>query len=337
MSFHSLTKCGSEKLREIIADLGDPDLLERYDKTVDSCKLGNALKDERTWAPLCPEYPNLKGVTCEEIDNFLEKTKIKHVVPGATDDNRVLHRSPEDKEFVEDYLHHVKVYDRDEAYQAFKKIGDQIEKDMPGVLHDTSTIFVTTPRGGHEMLSIFAYANDLRKSQIPSDITWEHNTRTLGNRPITEKAYREKTAKEIAPSDYDTIMFGKTWLGDRSEEVKNIFIVDDIIASGQQIDRTVKELKDMFPDANINSVTLCKRSDDVLLDENLPEKCYTDIVTSGIGKFKYYREHGYPLDEEYITCEFPHACPDGSSDKLMIELMGGERCPPEKRLSRRDL
>ena len=53
-------------------------------------------------------------------------------------------------------------------------------------------------------------------------------------------------------------------------------------------------------------------------------------------KFKELRERG-KLDNEYITCLFPHACPDGSSDKLMIELMGDSRCSPEKRISRRDL
>ena len=64
-------QCGSDKLRALIeANYGDSELSE-YDYTIDQCKIGKALKDDHVWAALCPEYPNLKGVTCQEIRSFI--------------------------------------------------------------------------------------------------------------------------------------------------------------------------------------------------------------------------------------------------------------------------
>ena len=391
-----MTDCRSEKIRNlIITHLGKKDL-EKYDATVKACKLGNALKDERTWAPLCPEYRNLKGVTCGEIEEFLNletegfftTDKYKQIVDDALDPRwkpspkeqnenfidiikavvsdkefsnfletistcdtvqqmvdaiyvKTKYMDPEERKFEEDYLRHVKVYDRDEAYEAFKNIGDWIESDTPGILKDPSTIFVTTPRGGHEMLSIFAYANDIDKEQIPSDITWEFNIEPdvrdeYRTRTITEDSIRDKEVSFEMIDMGDADMFGRDWMEHTSNAVRNIFIVDDIIASGQQVQKTAATLEDMFPNANINSVTLCKR-DETHPDIKIKVKnYYTDTKTTGIDRFIELRGKG-KLENEYITCLFPHACPDGRSDRIMVELMGGNRCPPEKRIARKDL
>jgi len=40
---------------------------------------------------------------------------------------------------------------------------------------------------------------------------------------------------------------------------------------------------------------------------------------------------------EIITCIFPHACPDGYSDKIISKLMGDKRCSPEKRIREEDM
>jgi hypoxanthine phosphoribosyltransferase len=331
-----MTQCDPPKIRSLIEKHLGKDKAKEYDTIVEQCKLGQALKDDRVWAPLCPEYPNLKGVTCEEIDKFLSATQtLKRGQIGnlETINNKII--------FNKDYLHHVKVYDRDEAYEAFKNIGELIEEDSPGILQDPSTIFVTTPRGGHEMLSIFTYANDISKKQIPSDIQWSHIAHE-GYSTMHEHEYRKDPHKKAVDDDakYFTEIYGKDWMGHHSDPVKTIFIVDDIIASGEQIHHTKIELDAMFPDATINSITLCKRSDDVV-SPALPQeikKYYTDAETIGIHEFKIANRNKLPLEaNQYITCLFPHACPDGESDQLMIDLMGGERCPPEKRIARRDL
>ena len=388
-----MTTCNPTKIRDLIATHLGKEKLTEYDYAMDQCKLGQALKDDRVWAPLCPAYPNLKGITCEEIDEFLEGRrsgflgtekfrnyindifyidastkdilkfieqntdeeefyKIVDDTDGMDRDAMFAHFIPRDKggteikrestEFTKDYLHHVKVYDHDEEYEAFKNIGDQIETDMPRVLHDPSTIFVTTPRGGHEMLSIFTYANEIDKAQIPSDIRFQHMT---CGAPVSDEKYRDdpiRATKYLERIGYDegeeipTDVYGKTWLDNMSHHIKTIFIVDDIIASGHQIYETAESLGKMFPDAEINSVTMCKRNN---IHPALPSEInnyYTDTKTTGIDKFKSIKGKRDLFYKEYITCLFPHACPDGESDKPMIELMG-ERCSPEKRISRRDL
>lgn len=392
------------RLREIVSNIGDPDILASFDSTVEDAEIGRSAKESRSWVPLCKSYPNIKGVTCEEIDEFIEKSlppffysqyykdevaeiKKEHkkllysqsiddteydeindelkeryhdlitdnVCPDELNEDQIyivmtgLERSDNvikyidtidhtNSQFVDDYLHHIKVYDRDEAYTAFKRIGDQIEADDPGILHDRSTIFVTTPRGGYEMLSTFAYANDIKdKGQIPSDIIWSH-LECDGYDAVHEHEYRTNPHKTILDEDatYFTEIYGKDWMDHVSEPVENIFIVDDIIASGDQVHRTVKDLRRMFPDASINSVTLCKRDNTSPALPSEVNKYYTDTPTIGINEFTSLREEG-EIDNEYITCLFSHAAPDGTSDKLMIKLMGNTRYPPERRISREDL
>ena len=108
-----------------------------------------AAQDE--WIMLDPRFPNLKGITPKRIDEFLT---------NAEEENM--------REYFEDYLQHVMVYDRDDIISMCYDLGQQIEEKYPEKLHSDHSIFVTTPRGGHEVLSIFAYTNDLKKEQIPS-------------------------------------------------------------------------------------------------------------------------------------------------------------------------
>ena len=395
-----MTKCGSPKIRALIQKYLGEEHVKIYDETIDACQLCNALKDEQTWAPLCPEYPNLKGITCEEINEFVREKPheffatqeyedlcrrtsdpLQQIEHDETPEQRIIRflfrvekhmnedefiafkevispyrvsverimefietiKFENDIQFTKDYLHHVKVYDRDEIYAAFKRIGKQIKDNYSkysNILRDSSTIYVTTPRGGHEMLSIFAYANGIKKEQIPSDITWQIDIKPelqeeYGLSAITDEWIREKEISFEMNDTENVHMFGKDWMGNKSKEIKTIFIVDDIIASGKQIDRTTGELRDMFPNAEINSITLCKRETEEYMLESIAKRYYNDIETIGIEKFKELRSQD-KLDHEYITCLFPHACPDGRADDIIIELMG-DRCSPEKRISRRDL
>jgi len=412
-------------LRSIVANLGDPDILAEFDSDDEARKVGHDAINSRAWIPLCPSYPNLKGVSCDDIKKFTKnrlpeyfysdeyQSKVnelskryeeaydaepKDEFGGIADPlftytgkggeikhdfiDLVFDHLPEEmkeevligfqgysfktlvdrinntykqqytyekgyqpiqsRDTTEDYFHHVRVYDRDETYEAFQKIGHQIERDTPGILHDKSTIFVTTPRGGYEMLSTFAYANKIDKNQIPSDIKFRHIT---PGAPISEDNYMEdpiSAAKYLEKIGYEegdeipTDVYGITWLRDMSSHIKTIFIVDDIIASGAQISTMAYSLVEMFPDAKINSVTLCKRDN---VQPALPieiDKYYNDTSTTGIDKFNKMHRDGKPFGKEYITCLFPHACPDGSSDHMMTQLMG-ERCSPEKRIAERDL
>jgi len=124
------------------------------------------------------------------------------------------------------------------------------EHGIDDVLSDPHTVFVTTPRGGFEFLSVFAYANDLKKSQLPTEIltTWEMEVVNVmeGGKPGWEVPMNE--------------IFGYTWLGDVSMPVKRVVIVDDIIESGDQQYRTRNALRErMGPDVEVLNVVACGR------------------------------------------------------------------------------
>lgn len=218
--------------------------------------------EPHSWVPLCPDYPNLKGKTCEEIQRFKEpfakvlkqaeeidvkrqklrkerdslaiqegglQDKINEVwetsmkgfgastmqtlgreVPGWDEahgeyldkirplknkqgDIRVRLRELQSeidtlsaqyrdiayvlpvrvsdlenaRDLIDwDYLKYVKVLDREEVYAIAERLGGEVDR----LYGREGSIFVTTPRGGYEFLSIFAYANGLSKELIPSDI-----------------------------------------------------------------------------------------------------------------------------------------------------------------------
>ena len=489
--------------------------------------IGKEAETNRRWIPLCPQYPNLKGVTCEEIDDFVKQFPIPlNRMPDTwnslspktrkawakslevnIEDEEMFKRSwsrlpkrtqnylrgkleleiekVEDNEptqdIVEDYLQSIVMYDRDEEYNAMKllgyELGERIWETMPieekmrlvkrhpnteifvdtqkhreysetvpfddtflrMILEDGGTIYVTTPRGGHETLSIFSYANQIPKHNIPSDIAmawdeWE----IIGEGGRLEvlkysgfdKKYSTWAYNDLPPEMRDRLFRprGANWLGDKSDAVKRVVIVDDIVASGMQINSAYHNVRRAFPDAEVFSVHLCHRdipSNESPLNpydemaDNYGHAVY-DVPTVGMHYFKRCREwlpvkkeldrvgswddlspeakmkisgqslgyiHGVPDDFEgddaerwmsgriapykgepdwkkkiiksrkareeleimtevcvsddlhknAVSCVFPHACPDGESDKLMVGLLGEQRCSPDKRIGRRDL
>ncbi len=163
------------------------------------------------------------------------------------------------------------------------------------------SVFITTPRGGLEMLGIFAYANNMPKHKFPGDFftpLYEQNIVKLAKEAAdlealykTAKAHLEKlerlpiaeldmeerqkaadavliTRKESIDADrYLEIAIEKmntstmTWLLDVSHGVKRIFVVDDIVASGEQITSVLNTLRSHMPKNKIvvYPVTLCSR------------------------------------------------------------------------------
>jgi len=118
------------------------------------------------------------------------------------------------------------------------------------ILADPHTIFITTPRGGFEFLSIFSYANNLGKARLPTDVvsTWE-----LAVEDILEGG---KPGWEVPVNEY----FGYTWLGDASMPIHRIVIVDDIVESGDQQQRTRQAVRERFgPDIEVLSIAACGR------------------------------------------------------------------------------
>jgi len=302
-----------------------------------------AAQDE--WIMLDPRFPNLKGVTPERIDNFLETAESGNM-----------------RNYFEDYLQHVMTYDRDDIFKMCVRLGDQIERKYPGKLHDSHSIFITTPRGGHEVLSIFAYANDLKKEQIPSHIRNINkseqkviNRAMKSDKPgfITAWTYGvsdiPETAKDIAEAfthiQYDNLpIIPDIWLETMSNyfrnKVETVFIIDDIIASGEQMIQAVNKIYKFFNGKiEIVPIVLIKRHDFIkIFSENI-EKTIYDTETVGIRQWDEAQSliedqrkgWGTPKPElvkafdSLITVRFPWGAPDGESDKILTKLYEGRR------------
>lgn len=511
-------------------------MLENFDKLVDGGLLteedfedlleeciGEESSEGHRWIPLCPDFPNLKGVTCNEIEEFIDKhspdiahdekwqRKIDEFVrrfdvvftkmrsdaddyksgkefekdpeiefwynkdgEGAKITREIIdflmetlpdkekatfemdvHKEPtvmlswakglnkyydpdrgwqrvESRALVRDYLHNVKVYDRDEEHKAFQQLGEDLAKriwnKMSGperdrvysglklsdkswdeltemgnirvgekdqdmikslILRQRGTIYVTTPRGGHEMLSIFSYANQIPKDHLPSRIVYDTEKmsgidRTIGmvQQQLLEmetgdkdedlrRDYDQITSNDIQDLKaigYDIENFedykayhidstkkslermierretepkerhrGKTWLGDSGGPVERVVVIDDIVASGLQIDQAYREIKKEFPKADVLSVHLCHRKNPDSKDNPLVEfgKAVYDTDTSGIVEWKDRRKFK-PIAKKFL--EFDEGIDgyyklnDDEKEALAQELYGGNRYINKARL-----
>jgi len=298
------------------------------------------------WIMLDPRFINLKGITPKRIDEFL----------ASADEEGI-------KDYFEDYLQHVMVYDRDDIFAMCIALGELIEEKYPGKLHSPHSIFVTTPRGGYEVLSIFAYTNDLKKEQIPSHIRSiskdeakiirEHEQfMEIGANILTPKEGYKEAYKHLQEGNYPIIP--DIWLSTMSNffrnEIKTVFIIDDIIASGEQMKQSIPKLLKFFNEyrdamdefVDVIPIVLAKRKD--WFEEyheyaSVFEKTLYVTETVGIKKWNKAREHirlekrdllqpKPELVEDYdklITVRFPWGSPDGESDKILTTLYEGRR------------
>jgi len=115
------------------------------------------------------------------------------------------------------------------------------------LLHDKSTIFVTTPRGGYEFLSIFMYANDIDKAQVPAFYT-----------ELTE--FDSYPGAADIEGELEGWMVGTTWLNNRSHPIKTVVIIDDVVESGEQQSHAHKNLRTFFGNkVDVITITACGR------------------------------------------------------------------------------
>ena len=444
--------------------------------------IGELARRDGAWVPLCAEYPNLKGVTCERIEQFLvdhEKPKLPGSIRVVRDDDltyydtynilddivtltpprlpddekrrgleqyllqttgslgrtasgfvRVRNREEEqaflkqlgwkegedilsfakdlqrsnaprethleDRAMADDYLQSVKVYDRAEAFEAMERLGRQI-REAQGSREGTPVvpdgIFLTTPRGGYEVLSIAAYAMGLGKDQLPADLS-----PAIPRGEVDPEVHADKKAQEIlneirrtanaygldtdaiSLTDLDKAVFlpgqppqvkaeqelkgtaliakvlkdelaknvrlerSRTILGSSQSIYSDtpIYIVDDIVASGDQSLNAYQFLRARFPTNPIHLVVLAKRqapeafSSEYFwntrvqdhLGENVPfgevlDEAFYDTATVGIEQWKELRKQpGYKPGKYVPTAGFAWSIPDGTSDRGLLRLYG---------------
>jgi len=287
------------------------------------------------WVPLCKEYPNLYGITCEDIDEFIDAYVRTHPDMEITEAGVRVHISPTElmkkREYLIQYLKHVKCLDRIEVYRACRAIGKRLRSKLKLSLDSPLNMYLTSPRGGYETLSIFAYANDLMKRNIPVDL-----------RIVNDKLY----GKTIYDLELDTSF---------DISVCNIIIVDDIIASGQQFCEAIGSfcaflLENSEPLFNelknrIYYVTVACRDepshicmlesshnkdklDEVILD-TWYNRTFSFYKTIGILRFDELYHTQKLKKSDIITMRFPWGSPDGESDEIIRALYKGRHIEPE--------
>ena len=385
--------------------------------------IGELARRDGAWIPLCSDYPNLKGVTCERVEvvikqlatdkerDFLfesdgitvvDTESVESKITGLTDarvqelgvpPGMALDKYKDDllarlgetvstdltQEEARRYLRNVKVYDRAEVYVAMERAAE--ERLPPS--DRSANLYVTTPRGGHELLSILSYAANLSKGNIPSDIvsrgekeaalyvhpadsghSWlQHLLQELSNVPLevpitfsnlrysTWNDQRKKkhpyeanvlaTMEEFLDNHIKRMLEPaevRTWLGDRPIPSGDIYLVDDIIASGEQTLKAYSKLRQSFPDKLIHGIFLCQRKaghglpDVPVIDTDgttipvsqaLYDDSFRDVDTTGLSGWKAKGMPHLDLRNEAITCAFPWSIPDGTSDQMLVTLYGG--------------
>ena len=326
-------------------------------------------------------------MTCEEIFKYTDKYPTEDEIADYKA-NMALIYPPQvylkmiddvkvTRDYINEYLRHVKVYDRDEAFEAMERLGDRLAGKMWDektigqreeiihrdpqhapknwdalpqdfkenikltLLHNPSTIYITTPRGGHEALSIFAYANDIYKGQIPSDIErpyerWEFYEPLVRQEILKVEGFDNNDAwiwsqkpwsdlPDHVKNAFGNQTKGRTWMDDPSNDIKRVVFVDDIVASGIQVGNVSKIIEHRLELDDVYGVHLCHRAPEhlyrpaPLMDKN---REMFDTETIGIDEFDKRFKDKTIKPEDVVTCVFPWSIADGRADNIVEELYG---------------
>ncbi|MHA2339307.1 MAG: phosphoribosyltransferase-like protein [Candidatus Hodarchaeales archaeon] len=234
------------------------------------------------WSHLSGKYPNTLGLTDEEIEKFIKSNTY------------------EKNEVSKAYIKHMKCFDKDDIRNISKKAYKKFENNMKKMEANNflknnpyskdSTIFITSPRGGFDILSDFGYANKLSKKNFPYDL---------------EKLSYEGTLRaESLPYGYSI------------SDVNDIVFIDDIYMSGEQCHKAYNHLEN-----KINQLGIAK--------EERPRLHYMAMVgnkhqshgkyqgwnTFTVGEKYNFRRDGKNF-EGVSAVVFPFSIPDGHRHSL---------------------
>ena len=247
------------------------------------------------WAHLSEKYPNIIGLSDEGIDAFIKATSY----------------NKKEEEVIKEYINHIKCYNQDDIRAISKKTFDKFDKRMKKryaegklpnenpYLNDT-TIFITSPRGGFDVLSDFGYANSLKKKNFPYDLErYKYST------PATLKA--------------ESLPYGSS-----IQDVNDIVFIDDIYMSGEQCGKTFFELDKKLRELNIPK-------------EQRPRIHYMSIAgnkhtsqgkakwdTFTVGEKFNFRREGKQF-EGVSAVVFPFSIPDGSRHHIARRLYSHQK------------
>lgn len=245
-------------------------------------------KIEKDWGHLSGEYPNLLGLSDEEINQFIKEYKF-----GTP-------------EITKEYIKHIKCYDKDDirhySKRAFKKFEKTMidknytkmpEGDGKDPYSKDYTIFITSPRGGFNILGDFAYANKLEKKNLPYDI--------------------DKLKFTTDPTlTSDALPYGQS-----ISDVNDIVFIDDIYMSGDQCRNASSVLKNKISQLDIPTKQQ-PRLHYLAIAGNKTEYHDSDIDkwdSFTVGDELDFRRDGKKF-EGVSAVIFPFSIPDGDRHKI---------------------
>jgi len=252
--------------------------------TDDSEKIIQLQKKENDWSHQSTKYQNVIGLTDKEIDDFIEQEQDKQYAIAYI--NKLVCLNDDDIETV--------------SKKMFKDFETQVKKhetaEQPYSRH--STIYITSPKGGHDIVSRFAYANydKIHKRNIPYDLSKEKVSETL-----------RSTALPYSYKDY-------------INDVNDIVFLDDIFMSGEQGESAYNSITSKLDELGIKN-TEYPRIHYMPLVRNTNTKPYMSLqkfntIVSGID----YKISNTIAESEASAIVFPYSIPDGQRHYLARKL-----------------
>lgn len=268
------------------------------------------------WSHMSEKYPNIIGLTDIEIDTFIDTFNYDDML------------YPISKSEMKQYIKQIKCYNDTDLTQLSQKMYDEWEIRMGNwyqdqhykdslehnKFSDNNTIYVTSPRGGNEILTIFSYANykDVKKHNLPFDWKAEKYKRTL-----------EASA---LPYSHNAI-----------SDVNDIVFLDDIFMSGEQFGSALNTIKSTLKELDIKSKELprlhymaiagnmprVKDKKELIKQSNYKAPTSTDdlnwfsITIGDKRKFDHHYSDPYPFTS---ACVFPFSIPDGNHHRYARKL-----------------
>lgn len=254
------------------------------------------LNSENLWVPLSQNFPNIYGITDQQIDQFYKKHKNNKLF-------EIFQVSQRDD--YDEWLRNIKCYSRKDIVDLSKKMWNEWKRINQVKDIDLEKVaFVTSPRGGFEILGIFSYANDLPKEVFPYD--FENSSTYIGEK-------KEDSSFLVAES----LPYGKQhW------PIYHIIYLDDVIMSGEQqihaYDSLYSKLGalDVDPEkveVKLHLMSLVGNAEKVYDDPDYKFKWNSTIL----GEEVYFSPS---IKENVSGIVFPFSIPDGVENKLIREL-----------------
>lgn len=323
--------------------------------------------EEKDWAHLSIKYPNIIGLTDEQINRFIDsETKRVYELDTKWNDTAVnnfyyyqpkkeevitLHpeikamaleefsrfvrnnypggpqqlREAVRKSMVEKYIAKIKCYNKNDleelsvkAYKDFWSDLNTKQSDLESKHHavkaydENYTIYLTSPRGGFDTLSSFAYANHLEKKHTPFDLYPDNSEGPL----------------------LTTVGANSLPYGSKIPDVGDIVYIDDICMSGEQqtkaydeIIRTIETLKIPIHEYPRLHYIALAGSDKVIKEESgrrrvVPEE-ETERPWESVTIGEVHNIERNPKTYEYHDISaivFPFSIPDGERHRIAREL-----------------